>query len=284
MGLGWLSASEFWERFSYYGMATMLVLYMVHQLQMPGHVEHVWGFAFFRSLVTHFYHTDTVKGIASGTYGFYGAFVYLTPIAGGIIAERFIGRTTAVTIGASLMALGHFLMTFDQTFLIALLCLLAGVGFFKGNIATQVGDLYGHEDPRRADGFQIYYIGIQIAVIFAPIACSYLANTYGWHWGFGLAGIGMLVGLTVYLRGRKTYPPDPLAQRKSGADGARAARWQRAACHRHSRPSRSRARCGKRRQSGNLQRLSALGRTHLQHDVPGHFRCPWSRSSRSTPS
>jgi proton-dependent oligopeptide transporter, POT family len=220
IGLGWLSASEFWERFSYYGMATMLVLYMVHQLQMPGHVEHVWGFAFFRSIVAHFYHTDSIKGIASGTYGFYGAFVYLTPIMGGIIAERFIGRTTAVTIGASLMALGHFLMTFDQTFLIALLCLLTGVGFFKGNIATQVGDLYGHEDPRRADGFQIYYIGIQIAVIFAPIACSYLANTYGWHWGFGLAGIGMLIGLTVYLSGRKTYPPDPLAMKKAGTERA----------------------------------------------------------------
>jgi len=217
VGLGWLSGSEFWERFSYYGMATLLVLYMVHQVQTPGHIEHVWGFAAFRAFVSSLYHTDTVKGIASGTYGLYSGLVYLTPIGGGILAERFIGRTRAVTLGAILMAIGHFLMAFDATFLIALLCLLTGVGCFKGNIATQVGDLYGAEDPRRADGFQIYFIGIQIAVIGSPILCSYLADRYGWHWGFGVAGVGMLIGLCVYLLGRPTFPPEPLVQAKSGA-------------------------------------------------------------------
>ena len=217
VGLGWLSASEFWERFSYYGMATLLVLYMVHQVQLPGHVEHVWGFAAFRAFVSSLYHTDTIKGIASGTYGLYSGLVYLTPIGGGILAERFIGRTRAVTLGAILMAIGHFLMAFDATFLIALLCLLTGVGCFKGNIATQVGDLYGTEDPRRADGFQIYFIGIQIAVIGSPILCSYLADRYGWHWGFGVAGVGMLIGLCIYLLGRPTFPPEPLVQAKSGA-------------------------------------------------------------------
>jgi POT family proton-dependent oligopeptide transporter len=85
------------------------------------------------------------------------------------------------------------------------------VGCFKGNIATQVGDLYGPNDPRRADAFQIYFIGIQIAVIFAPIACRTLAlNHYNWHWGFALAGVGMLIGLTIYLFGRPTFPPEPL--------------------------------------------------------------------------
>lgn len=217
VGLGWLSGSEFWERFSYYGMATLLVLYMVHQVQLPGHVEHVWGFAAFRAFVSSLYHTDTIKGIASGTYGLYSGLVYLTPIGGGILAERFIGRTRAVTLGAILMAIGHFLMAFDATFLIALLCLLTGVGCFKGNIATQVGDLYGAEDPRRADGFQIYFIGIQIAVIGSPILCSYLADRYGWHWGFGVAGVGMLIGLCIYLLGRPTFPPEPLVQAKSGA-------------------------------------------------------------------
>ncbi|HUO92057.1 MAG TPA: oligopeptide:H+ symporter [Rhizomicrobium sp.] len=215
-GLGWLSGAEFWERFSYYGMLTLLVLYMVNQLQLPGHVEHVWGFALFRSLVGSFFHTHSIKGIASATVGLYSGLVYLTPIAGGILAERFIGRTRAVTLGAVLMAIGHFLMAFDATFLVALLCLLTGVGCFKGNIATQVGDLYGAEDPRRADGFQIYYIGIQIAVIGSPILCGYLADRYGWHWGFGVAGVGMLIGLCIYLLGRPTFPPEPLAQAKSG--------------------------------------------------------------------
>jgi len=214
-GLGWLSGSEFWERFSYYGMATLLALYMVHQLLLPGHIEHVWGFAPFRRLMEGFYGPLSVKALATNIAGFYTGFVYLTPLAGGILAERFLGRTTTVTIGAILMALGHFLMAFEATFLLALLCLLMGVGCFKGNIATQVGDLYGHEDPRRADGFQIYFIGIQIAVIGAPIVCGRLAENYGWHWGFGIAGVGMLIGLMIYLSGRPTYPAEPLERRKA---------------------------------------------------------------------
>lgn len=214
-GLGWLSGSEFWERFSYYGMATLLALYMVHQLLLPGHVEHVLGFAQFRSLLQWMYGPLSTQALATNTAGFYTGFVYLTPLAGGILAERFLGRTTTVTIGACLMALGHFLMAFDASFLIALMCLLAGVGCFKGNIATQVGALYGHEDPRRADGFQIYFIGIQIAVIGAPIVCGRLAESYGWHWGFGVAGVGMLIGLMIYLAGRPTYPPEPLERRKA---------------------------------------------------------------------
>ncbi len=212
VGLGWLSGAEFWERFSYYGMATLLALYMVHQLLLPGHIEHVLGFAPFRRVMEWIYGPLSREALATNTAGFYTGFVYVTPLAGGIIAERFLGRTTTVTIGACLMALGHFLMAFDQSFLLALFCLLLGVGGFKGNIATQVGDLYGHDDPRRADGFQIYYIGIQIAVIGAPIVCGRLAKAYGWHWGFGCAGVGMLIGLLIYLFGRPTYPPDPLKQ------------------------------------------------------------------------
>ncbi len=216
VGLGWLSATEFWERFSYYGMATMLVLYMRHSLLQPGHIEHVLGFAPFRHFMEWIYGPLSTNALASNIGGWYFGIVYLTPIAGGILAERFIGRTATVTIGACLMALGHFLMAFDASFLLALLCLLTGVGCFKGNIATQVGDLYGHEDPRRADAFQIYFLGIQIAVIFSPIICGYLADHYGWHWGFGLAGVGMLIGLTIYLLGRPTFPAEPLAQKRAG--------------------------------------------------------------------
>ncbi|HXZ67011.1 MAG TPA: MFS transporter, partial [Alphaproteobacteria bacterium] len=167
-GLGWLSASEFWERFSYYGMQTLLVLYMIdpkNGLLLPDHVKHVFGFVPFRHLLESVYGPLQPQPLASIIFGLYAGIVYLTPLAGGLLADRVIGRTKAVTIGASLMAVGHFLMAFDQSFLLALLCLLIGVGCFKGNIASQVGDLYAQDDPRRADAFQIYTLGIQLAVI-----------------------------------------------------------------------------------------------------------------------
>lgn len=203
-GLGWLAATEFWERFSYYGMLTLLVLYMTHQLFQPGHMDHVIGFAFFRHLLEWLYGPLSPMALASDIYGLYAGTVYLVPILGGLLADRVLGRTRTVILGASLMALGHFLMAFEASFLFALLCLLAGSGCFKGNLATQVGDQYGHEDPRRADGFQIYTLTIQLAVIGSPILCGWLASRYGWQWGFGTAGVGMLLGLTIYLSGRHT--------------------------------------------------------------------------------
>ena len=210
-GLGWLAGSEFWERFSYYGMQALLVLYMTHQLLTPGHIDHVLGFGAFQRLL------ETINGralsgvaLASATYGFYAGFVYLTPIAGGLIADRWLGKTATVTIGASLMALGHFLMAFDASFVLALACLLIGVGCFKGNIAAQVGDLYADDDPRRADAFQIYYLAIQVAVIVSPFVCGTLGESVGWHWGFGAAGIGMLIGLLVYLKGRHALAKEKL--------------------------------------------------------------------------
>ena len=210
-GLGWLAGSEFWERFSYYGMQALLVLYMTHQLLTPGHVDHVLGFGAFQRLL------ETINGralsgeaLASATYGFYAGFVYLTPIAGGLIADRWLGKTATVTIGASLMALGHFLMAFDVSFVLALACLLIGVGCFKGNIAAQVGDLYADDDPRRADAYQIYYLAIQVAVIVSPFICGTLGESVGWHWGFGAAGVGMLIGLLVYLKGRHALAKEKL--------------------------------------------------------------------------
>jgi POT family proton-dependent oligopeptide transporter len=217
VGLGWLSASEVWERFSYYGMQTLLVLYMVGSLLHPGHVEHVLGFAPFRHVIESFYGPLSPQALASAIFGLYAGLVYVTPLLGGFLSETFLGRTTAVTAGASLMALGHFLMAFDASFLLALLCLLSGVGLFKGNIAVQVGDLYSHDDPRRADGFQIYFLGIQLAVIASPLVCGTLGELYGWHWGFGAAGVGMVIGLLTYLLGRPTYPPEPLQLKRDGA-------------------------------------------------------------------
>ena len=142
-GLAYLAFAEAWERFSYYGMQTLLVLYMVSQLLHPGHIERIVGFTAFRTAVERAYGGPlSTVALASAIFGLYTGLVYLTPIAGGIIADRWLGRTRTITIGALLMAAGHFLMAFDVSFLIALLCLLTGVGCFKGNIASQVGALY----------------------------------------------------------------------------------------------------------------------------------------------
>lgn len=209
-GLGWLSASEVWERFSYYGMQALLVLYMTNYLFKPGHIEHVWGFEPFSRAIQAVYGPLTPQALASVIFGLYAGLVYVTPLGGGWLADRVLGRTHTVTIGASLMALGHFLMAFEVSLLPALLCLLTGVGCFKGNIAAQVGDLYSDDDHRRADGFMIYYLGIQIAVIVSPLVCGTLGQTVGWHWGFGAAGVGMVIGLATYLTGRYALPPEPV--------------------------------------------------------------------------
>lgn len=210
MGLGWLSAAEFWERFAYYGMKALLVLYCEKWLLLPGHVEHVWGIGPFRELLGWMYGAYTPKALAVAVTTFYGAFVYGTPILGGLLADRLIGRTRTVVLGATLMAAGQFLMIREETFLLAIAALLIGVGCFKGNIASQVGDLYSQNDPRRADGFQVYFLGIQIAVIIAPFVCSTLGEKVDWRLGFGAAGIAMVFGLLVYLLGRRHYPQEPL--------------------------------------------------------------------------
>jgi len=211
-GLAYLAFAEGWERFSYYGMQTLLVLYMVRRLLLPGHIERVAGFAAFRALIERAYGGPlSTVALASAIFGLYTGIVYLTPIAGGIIADRWLGRTRAITIGALLMAAGHFLMAFDVSFLIALSCLLTGVGFFKGNIASQVGALYAPGDLRRADAFQIYFLFINGAVIAAPLIAGTLGEVYGWHYGFGAAGVGMLISLVIYLSGRRFLPADSRA-------------------------------------------------------------------------
>lgn len=208
-GLGYLAFAEGWERFSYYGMQTLLVLYMVKQLLLPGHVERVGFFGPFHALVNRLNAADlSGQALASAIFGLYAGGVYLTPLLGGLIADRWLGRTRTITLGAILMAAGHFAMAFDVSFLLALLLLLFGVGCFKGNLAAQVGDLYAPEDLRRADAFQIYYLAINIAVIVSPLVCGGLAAGLGWHYGFGAAGIGMLVGLAIYLSGRRWLPAE----------------------------------------------------------------------------
>ena len=211
-GLGYLAFTEAWERFSYYGMQSLLVLYMVDRLLHPGHIERIAGFGPFRHVLEEVYRGPlSVQALASAIFGLYTGLVYLTPIAGGFVADRILGRTRTITLGALLMAAGHFLMAFDITFLAALTCLLVGVGCFKGNLASQVGGLYETGDNRRADAFQIYYLFVNAGVIAAPLIAGTLGEVYGWHYGFGAAGIGMLIGLTIYLSDRKYLPPDTVA-------------------------------------------------------------------------
>ena len=217
VGLGWLASSEFWERFSYYGMQSLLVLYLNHYLLQPGHIEQVWGFGAFRELIQRLYGHQSQVALASNTAQLYAALVYVTPLLGGYLADRVIGRTNTVTIGAVLMVGGTFLTAMNATFLVALLLLLFGVGCFKANIASQVGDLYAIDDSRRADGFQIYFIGIQLAVTFSPIICGYLGQRVDWHLGFVAAGVGMVFGLAIYLMGRRTFPPEPGLRKASKA-------------------------------------------------------------------
>jgi POT family proton-dependent oligopeptide transporter len=217
VGLLYLSFTEAWERFSYYGMQTLLVLYLTKQLLLGPHIGRVIGFKPFEGALEGVYGHLTTVALASAVFGFYTSMVYVTPIFGGFLADRVLGRTRTVTLGAILMAIGHFLMAFDASFLFALACLLIGVGCFKGNIATQVGELYAPDDKRRADAFQVYMFGIQVAVIISPLVCGGLGQMWGWHWGFGAAGVGMLIGLGIYLAGRKHLAPEPPVGRKRNA-------------------------------------------------------------------
>jgi len=200
--LGFLAFTEAWERFSYYGMTALLVLYMSEALFMPGHIQHVAGFQSFRAgLESVFGHMSTVA-LASQIYGIYTGSVYFTPIFGGMIADRWIGRRNAVMLGAVLMSAGHIAMAFDASFLLALALLITGCGLLKGNISTQVGELYAENDGAgRTRGFSIFSIGINVGAVAGPLVCGLLAQEYGWHAGFGLAGLLMLIGLATYISG-----------------------------------------------------------------------------------
>ena len=208
-GLGWLAFCEFWERFSYYGMQGLLGLYLTKYLFLPEHITQVMGIDAGRRVVEFITGPMSAFQFGSLVVGLYGGIVYLMPIFGGVIADRWLGRTRAIVLGASLMALGHFLMAFEAGFLIAIACLLVGVGLFKGNIAAQVGALYRPGDKRNASAFQIFLLAVQIAVIVSPLVCGSLGEKVAWHWGFDAAGVGMLIGLITYLAGRKWLPPEP---------------------------------------------------------------------------
>jgi len=176
-GLYLLFFAEMWERFSYYGMRALLVLYMIKG----------------------FLQRDDQSAYA--IYGAYAALVYATPFVGGMIADQLIGARRAVILGGLLMALGHLVMTIEAElpFFFALSLLIVGNGFFKPNISTIVGSLYPAQSGKRDAGFTIFYIGINLGAAMAPLICGYVGENYGWHYGFGLATVGMLVGLALFV-------------------------------------------------------------------------------------
>jgi len=215
-GLTFLFATEMWERFSYYGMRALLVLYMVKYLLQPERAETVLGFGAIKSGLEFLSGPLGVQPLASQIYGLYTGLVYLTPLIGGLIADRWLGQRRTVVIGAALMAAGHFMMAFESLFLAALTTLILGNGAFKPNISTQVGGLYPPGDPRRDRAYSIFYVGINIGAFFSPLVAGTLGELYGWHYGFGAAGVGMTIGLVIYLVASPTLPPDELHRRRSG--------------------------------------------------------------------
>jgi proton-dependent oligopeptide transporter, POT family len=212
-GLAVLFATESWERFSYFGNAALVVLYMVKYLLDPGRVEAVLGFGAVRAALEFVFGRLEPQPLASQLFGFYTGLAYFMPIVGGLIADRLLGQRRTVILGGVLMAIGHFLMAFEALFLFALAMLILGIGAFKPNISTQVGALYAPGDHRRDRAYSIFYLGINIGAFLAPLVCGTLAVQFGWHYGFAAAGVGMLVSLGIYLCGRRTLPPDTLPYR-----------------------------------------------------------------------
>jgi POT family proton-dependent oligopeptide transporter len=205
-GLTFLFGTEMWERFSYYGMRSLLVLYMIGDLLKPEKAQSVLGLNGLRSGLESLFGPLTDQAFASEIYGFYTGFAYLTPILGGILADRIIGRTATVLLGSSLMVLGHFLMASDRLFLVALVILVIGVGTFKPNVTTQVGELYAPGDRRIDRAYSIFYVGINIGAFFSPLICGSLGERVSWHYGFISAGIGMAIGMVTYLVGMPYLP------------------------------------------------------------------------------
>lgn len=216
-GLYFLFFTEMWERFSYYGMRALLVLYMVDHLILgtQSGSSHVFGFAALRHGLESVFGTLATQPLASQIYGLYTGFVYLTPIFGGMLADRVLGQRKTVIIGAILMAIGHFLMASESMFLLALFVLILGNGCFKPNLATQIGSLYPLGDARRDRAYTIYYAGVNLGAFLSPLVCGTLGQVYGWHYGFGAAGVGMLIGLTLYLIGQPYLPADQLTRAKA---------------------------------------------------------------------
>ncbi|WP_449427819.1 peptide MFS transporter [Rhodanobacter umsongensis] len=200
-GLSVLFLTEMWEMFSFFGMRAILVYYMTK-------------------------HLDMGQEYASLVYGAYAAFVYFTPVFGGMVADRWLGKRNAVMIGGAAMALGHFMMSSEALFYPALATIALGNGLFLPSLASQIEGLYRDGDVRSKSAYNIYYVGINLGGFLAPLVCGTLGESYGWHWGFAAAGFGMLLSLVIYLAGRRYLPPEPA---RGAAMRAATPPWDRAA-------------------------------------------------------
>lgn len=196
-GLFYLFFAELWERFSFYGMRALLTLYMVNKL--------------FEA----FADRDTRAIII---YASYGSLVYASTVVGGRVSDALLGNRKSIILGGIMMSIGHFVLAFDNqtTFFMGLALIIIGTGYFKSNISTFVGTLYEKGDPRQDGGFTIFYMGINIGAFTAPLVCAWLASTYGWHYGFAAAGVGMVLGLLFFVQGTRSgvfgkegYPLEP---------------------------------------------------------------------------
>jgi POT family proton-dependent oligopeptide transporter len=204
-GLFLLFGVEMWERFSFYGMRAMLVLFVTD--------VHRGGFGW-------------SKPAADRLFGVYGFLAYALPMGGGWLADRFIGTHRSMVLGACIIAAGHFCLAIPapSTFFLGLGLVVLGTGFFKPNVSTMIGQLYGPHDPRRDAGFTIFYMGVNVGALLGPLVCGYFAESprWGWHYGFGAAGVGMILGLLLYLRLKSRYLPGiGLAPTRSAAAGPR---------------------------------------------------------------
>jgi POT family proton-dependent oligopeptide transporter len=214
-GLTILFGTEMWERFSYYGMRALLILYLTKYLLLPGHVENVWGYGATKAFFESFAGPLDVQPLSSLIYGSYTGLIYFTPLPGGWLADRVMGQKRVVVLGIVMMACGHFMMASERLLFPALFLLIVGGGIFKPNTTGQVGSLYASGDHRRDRAYSIFYVGTNIGSFFAPLVCGTLGEEAGWHYGFGAAGVGMLIALAIYLWGFRFLPEDELAKERA---------------------------------------------------------------------
>jgi proton-dependent oligopeptide transporter, POT family len=213
IGLSWLFATETAERFSYFGMTTILLYYMTQHLLLGPNIGHAVGLVPLRGLLEAMFGRLSVDQLGSLLFGFYTGLVYLTPPVGGLLADLGFGRRRLVVAGAVLMAAGEFALVSETLFLPGLLLLIVGNGLFKPNVATQIGALYGPGDSRVDRAYSVFYVGINIGGTLAPLICGTLGEAAGWRWGFLAAGVGVTLGLAAYLAGLKDLPPDDTRRR-----------------------------------------------------------------------
>jgi POT family proton-dependent oligopeptide transporter len=207
-GLTFLFGTEMWERFSYYGMRALLVLYLTKYLLLPGHVEHVWLYPQIKAFYEMLAGPLEVQPLSSLIYGTYTGFIYATPLLGGWVADQILGQRYTAMIGIVMMAFGHFMMASEALLFPALLLLIFGGGFFKTNTTAQVGMLYAPGDARIDRAYSVFYVGVNLGAFIAPLVAGTLGEEVGWHYGFAAAGFGMLIALGIYWYGWRDLPAE----------------------------------------------------------------------------